>query len=252
MQKWNDVNYGYMLTTTAETSKHRRNSGERASEARSQAARWPREQIERSGLSRGKVASMAGVSQRTVRKLLEAQTAELKTLEKLASALSVQLPDNLVELAYKRHDWHGLRQANGVISCEYRAFENMHRRVSDPKHPNYPRYGGLGLKIHPDWAMTPDGFERFLSDMGPRPSAKHSIHRTPPTANYGPSTCLWADKKTQSLEQRGKLLIEYNGRLLSGLQFQKIAVKDGFLTVVERNADGSLKGSRRRRSRTRT
>src|SRR5947208_11938709 len=105
----------------------------------------------------------------------------------------------------KRQDWRGLRQAHPV---EFETFRNMHRRVSEPTHPDYQRYGGRDIKIHTGWAFTPEGFKNFLADIGSRPSARHSIHRSPPYANYGPKTCKWATPREQRIEQRGKLVVE--------------------------------------------
>lgn len=215
--------------------------------ARSMAAAWLREVMKGQGITMADLSSRSGVSRETLGKILSGRTAELRTLERIAIAVDAQLPTTLASIAYKRHNWRGLHKLNGKFTSEYKAFANMHQRVSVPTHRAYPKYGGSGIKIHVGWANTPDGFENFLRDMGPRPSGKHSLHRTPATADYGPMTCVWADKRTQSLEQRGKLVVEYNSKLMGRADFEKIGIEDGFLCVVKRNADGSPKKSRRRK-----
>src|SRR4051812_3333031 len=76
--------------------------------------------------------------------------------------------------------------------------------------------------------------------MGPPPRKEHSFHRTPATASYGPNSCIWADKRTQALEQRGKLVVDYNGTLLSRKEFERLAIADGFLSAINGNENGSL------------
>jgi hypothetical protein len=48
-------------------------------------------------------------------------------------------------------------------------------------------------------------------------------------------------KRTQRIEQRGRVFFELNGELLSQREFVDTAESDGFLCVVKRNEDGTLK-----------
>lgn len=88
-------------------------------------------------------------------------------------------------------------------SHEYFIWAQMKQRCLNKKHPKYKVYGAKGIKICPEW-MDYDG---FLSDMGYRPSEKHSIDRIDPEGNYEPSNCRWAT----TLEQ-GRNKIKYAGR----------------------------------------
>jgi hypothetical protein len=63
--------------------------------------------------------------------------------------------------------------------------------------------------VDPEWldstadeALPYDGFERFLSDMGPAPSKKHTLDRKDPDSNYGPGKCRWATMKEQARNKR--------------------------------------------------
>lgn len=75
----------------------------------------------------------------------------------------------------------------------YDVWMNMHARCRNPKHESFPRYGGRGIRVCKRWAK----FENFLSDMGERPSHKHSIDRINGDGNYEPSNCRWATRSEQ-------------------------------------------------------
>lgn len=79
----------------------------------------------------------------------------------------------------------------------------MHRRCSNPTHVHYKMYGGIGISVCERWSnKSEEGFQNFISDLGPRPTKTHSLDRIDPYGNYEPSNCRWADKATQANNQK--------------------------------------------------
>lgn len=85
-------------------------------------------------------------------------------------------------------------------SQEWNIWYNMKYRCG--KHKNY-----LDVTVCEDW----QDFAQFLADMGPRPSAEHSIDRIDPYGNYEPKNCRWATQSTQRRNQRHNQDNETNG-----------------------------------------
>lgn len=83
-------------------------------------------------------------------------------------------------------------------SPEYRSWASMIARCENPKYHHFHRYGGRGIRICERWRNS---FELFLSDMGPRPSLKHSLDRKDNDGNYEPGNCRWATAKEQRLNR---------------------------------------------------
>ena len=79
----------------------------------------------------------------------------------------------------------------------YRLFtvwSGMKQRCSNPNNHKYPLYGARGISVCSRWF---ESFDNFVSDMGPRPSSRHSIDRVNNDGNYEPSNCRWATAKEQ-------------------------------------------------------
>lgn len=92
-------------------------------------------------------------------------------------------------------------------TSEYNSWKSMKARCLNKNHDAYSKYGGRGITICHNWI---DSFDRFLSDMGPRPIGT-SLDRIDNEKGYYPENCRWADSKQQNNNQRTNHIIEYNG-----------------------------------------
>lgn len=106
----------------------------------------------------------------------------------------------------------------------YYTWTNMLRRCYDIKFTKYPIYGGRGITVCERWK----DFNRFVEDMGIKPSKEHSLDRIDPNGNYEPSNCRWADRLTQRLNQSKKRynVTGYTGVKKQGNRFVSQIVKN--------------------------
>lgn len=110
---------------------------------------------------------------------------------------------------------HG-QAGKSVRTPEYSAWSSMKRRCSSPRDSNYPRYGGRGITVCDRWR---DSFEAFFEDMGPRPSAIHSVERDNRDGNYEPGNCRWATQKEQANNRRSNVEVEAFGETMTVVQW---------------------------------
>jgi len=61
----------------------------------------------------------------------------------------------------------------------YNIWRGIVRRCTDPANRDYCKYGEIGRGICSGWMTMPEGFLKFVADMGPRPSRGHSVDRFP-------------------------------------------------------------------------
>jgi len=96
---------------------------------------------------------------------------------------------------------HGLRG-----TPEYDAWSGAKDRCHNPKSRVYLDYGGRGIIMDVSWRNS---FLKFFSDLGPRPSVKHSLDRENTNGNYEPGNCRWATRKEQLFNRRPTTSIKY-------------------------------------------
>lgn len=94
----------------------------------------------------------------------------------------------------------------GRQTPEYRTWCSIRERCLKK-----PRYVANGIKVHSDW----DSYERFLSDMGRKPSPKHTIDRIDNSKGYEPGNCRWATQKEQQNNKSSNRVLEFNGERLT-------------------------------------
>ncbi len=103
---------------------------------------------------------------------------------------------------------HGHKTADHA-SPEYVVWNGMRARCNNPQNPNYPRYGGRGIKVCKTWNAD---FVAFLQDMGLRPSLKHSIERINNDGNYTKDNCRWATQTEQCNNRRSSRWLTVDGK----------------------------------------
>jgi hypothetical protein len=91
---------------------------------------------------------------------------------------------------------------------EYRCWVNMKSRCNNPKATNFAHYGGRGISVCDKWARS---FEAFLADVGPRPSAAHTLDRIDVDGNYDPANVRWATQTLQMRNLRTNKIVEAFG-----------------------------------------
>lgn len=91
---------------------------------------------------------------------------------------------------------------------EFSTWTDIQTRCYNPKTKSFSDYGGRGIRVCDHWLLS---FENFLTDMGVRPSAGHSIERNDVNGNYEPNNCRWATMSEQARNKRNTRFIEVNG-----------------------------------------
>lgn len=85
---------------------------------------------------------------------------------------------------------------------EHGIWRNMKGRCLSSKHPDYKNYGARGIKVCDRWLDPIHGYNNFITDMGERPSKKHSVERVDNDGDYTPKNCKWATPSEQALNKR--------------------------------------------------
>jgi hypothetical protein len=85
----------------------------------------------------------------------------------------------------------------GWKKSSYNTWRAMIRRCTNPKDKDYPRYGGKGVSVCPEWL----DYAIFAKDMG-EPQGDETLDRIDVYGNYEPSNCRWAGLTQQARNVR--------------------------------------------------
>lgn len=93
----------------------------------------------------------------------------------------------------------------------------MIRRCENPNQADYPRYGGRGISVWPEWRTD---FTAFFLHLGPLPSPKHTLDRFPDqNGNYEPGNVRWATQTEQQNNRRNNRMVTAFGRTMTLAQW---------------------------------
>jgi len=71
----------------------------------------------------------------------------------------------------------------------YSVWANMKARCSHPNNPGYASNKRRGVVVCPSWRKS---FNRFVKDMGRRPSVHHKLKRVNKYKGYSKANCYWS------------------------------------------------------------
>jgi hypothetical protein len=91
---------------------------------------------------------------------------------------------------------------------EYDVWLHMKNRCANPSHHAYACYGGRGISVCERWRKS---YFDFISDMGRRPTPKHTVERENNNGNYEPGNCRWATYQEQANNRRNNRILVFQG-----------------------------------------
>ncbi len=120
------------------------------------------------------------------------------------------------EITIDRNFIHG-ESKNGK-TVEYEAWKSMKARCYIPSATGYKNYGNRGIKVCSRWKNS---FQKFVKDMGRRPSRIHSLERVDVNKGYSPNNCIWGTDEIQGANKRNNHKLTFNGITLTVSQWSR-------------------------------
>jgi len=101
---------------------------------------------------------------------------------------------------------HGRRR-----TPEYRAWQNMKDRCTNPHNKEYANYGGRGITVCPEWLAS---FKAFFACLGSSPSRRHTLGRIDNERGYEPGNVRWETWMEQGRNSRRNRRLTWGGETL--------------------------------------
>lgn len=111
----------------------------------------------------------------------------------------------------------------------------MKRRCLEPTFKDWPRYGGAGILICPEWMAS---FDQFLTDMGLPPSPAHWLGRRDVTAHYTPDNCIWTEQAPQKARRAYCRRVIVSGQTMTAAEAARLPNQPTRNTVIRRWESG--------------
>lgn len=105
----------------------------------------------------------------------------------------------------------------------YNTWNGMLRRCYNANNPNFPDYGGIGIRVYKDWLNSPTSFYSWIDEnLGSRPEG-HSLDRVDVYGNYEPGNLKWSTSQEQMNNRRLVLLSEEEYKLIMQIRSGRLA-----------------------------
>lgn len=89
-------------------------------------------------------------------------------------------------------------------------------RCTNEACPEWEHYGGRGVRVCDAWRDSYEGFlSGVLGEIGPKPSAQHTLDRRDNAGHYEPGNVRWATRSEQNRNRRNNRLVTAWGETLT-------------------------------------
>ena len=130
----------------------------------------------------------------------------------------------------KQQEWTrsgNAHRSHGMAGTKfYLVWKAMRGRCTNKNRPDYPRYGGVGVKVCERWQkfenFRDDMYQSFLEHVKKHGERDTSIDRIDSTGNYCKENCRWATNLIQGGNTRRVRFIVFKGKKHSLSEWDRI------------------------------
>lgn len=118
---------------------------------------------------------------------------------------------------------------------EKSAWRVMRRRCLDPNFKDFPRYGGAGIRVCPQWIAS---FPQFLADVGTSPTREHWLCRLDTLGHYMPDNVIWSTRDEQQRRRQFCQIVTIKGKAMTAAEAGRLEGMPTRNTVIRRWKEG--------------